>query len=199
MSPFVSYLYDNKLITSKEIDKGYLIEFWNGSTMIFFPCIESSRGLRLNVLIVEECRLIKKGLVDSVALNMLTPRQPEFKSLPEYKEDRSYDELEQTIYITSNRFKGEWFNNLFNKTFVGYFKNVLGKSRIMCFDIFLALSHGLKTPQWFFEQKEQMSELDFNMEVLNQTVGEVDGAYFTMEQFRRNQLLKNAFRPPTVS
>ena len=198
MSPFVSYLYDNKLITSKEIDKGYLIEFWNGSTMIFFPCIESSRGLRLNVLIVEECRLIKKGLVDSVALNMLTPRQPEFKSLPEYKEDRSYDELEQTIYITSNRFKGEWFNNLFNKTFVGYFKNVLGKSRIMCFDIFLALSHGLKTPQWFFEQKEQMSELDFNMEVLNQTVGEVDGAYFTMEQFRRNQLLKNAFRPPTV-
>lgn len=197
MSPFVSYLYDNDLITSREIDKGYLINFWNGSTMIFFPCIESSRGLRLNVLIVEECRLIKKGLVDSVALNMLTPRQPEFKSLPEYKEDRSYDELEQTIYITSNRFKGEWFNNLFNKTFVGYFKNILGKSRVMCFDIFLALSHGLKTPQWFFEQKEQMSELDFNMEVLNQTVGEVDGAYFTMEQFRRNQVIKNAFRPPT--
>jgi hypothetical protein len=198
MSPLVSYLYDNGLITSKEIDKGYLINFWNGSTMIFFPCIESSRGLRLNVLIVEECRLIKKGLVDSVALHMLTPRQPEFKNLSEYKENRNYDEAEQTIYITSNRFRGEWFNTLFNKTFVGYFKNKLGSERVLCFDIFLALKHGLKTPQWYFTQKEGMNDLDFRMEVLNETVGEVDGAYFTIEQFRKNQVIKEAFRPPTV-
>lgn len=44
MSPFVSYLYDNGLIKSKEIDKGFLIEFWNGSTFLYAPCIPSTRG-----------------------------------------------------------------------------------------------------------------------------------------------------------
>lgn len=198
MSPVISYLYEIGMITSKEIDKGYLVIFWNGSTMIFFPMIPSSRGLRLNLLILEECRLMKKSDIDSIGIPMLFPRQPEFRSLPQYIEDRSYDEPEQTIYITSNRFKSEWFNKTFNDTFVDYFRDKINKNRVFCVDIFVAIKRGLKTKGWFFKQKNGgMNELDFRMEVLNETIGEAEGAYFTWEQFRKNQVIKNAFVPPT--
>lgn len=43
-SPFMKWLWENKLVTSKETDKGYVVEFWNGSVIYFFPCIDSSRG-----------------------------------------------------------------------------------------------------------------------------------------------------------
>ena len=141
---------------------------------------------------------MKKADVDSIGIPMLIPRQPQFKNLPQYKEDRSYDEPEQTIYITSNRFRSEWFNTLFNKTFVGYFRDKLNKHRIMCIDIFSSLKHGLKTPQWYFAQKESMDELSFDMEVLNLTAGEANGAYYSWEMFRKNQTIKNAFYPPSL-
>ncbi len=43
-SPFMKWLYDNKFFISKETEKGYLVQFWNGSTLIFFACIDSARG-----------------------------------------------------------------------------------------------------------------------------------------------------------
>lgn len=198
MSPLVSYLYEIGMITSKEIDKGYVVSFWNGSSMIFAPCIPSTRGLRANILILEECRLMKKRDIDSIGIPMLYPRQPEFKNLDKYKQDRSYDELEQVIYITSNRFKNEFFNTLFNNSFMDYFTDKLNKNRVFCVDIFVAIKHGLKTPQWYFAQKKNMNELDFRMEVLNETLGEAQDAYFTLEMFQKNQVLHKPFIPPTT-
>lgn len=43
-SPFVKWLYENKYIKTRESDKGYVVTFWNGSIIYFFPCIDSSRG-----------------------------------------------------------------------------------------------------------------------------------------------------------
>ena len=43
-SPFLNWLYNHKMITSRETDKGYNVTFWNGSIIYFFPCINSSRG-----------------------------------------------------------------------------------------------------------------------------------------------------------
>lgn len=51
-SPYMKWLYENKLFTSRETDKGYTVTFWNGSIIYFFPCINSSRG-----------KIIKKYLI----------------------------------------------------------------------------------------------------------------------------------------
>ena len=44
LSPLLHWLYVHKLITGRETDKGYVVNFWNGSVIYFFPTINSSRG-----------------------------------------------------------------------------------------------------------------------------------------------------------
>ncbi|MEG1151708.1 MAG: hypothetical protein RSD67_02430 [Oscillospiraceae bacterium] len=196
-SPFMKWLYEKKLITYKETDKGYLVTFWNNSIILFCPCINSTRGVHFDILIGEELRLIKKADWDSIAMPMLVPRRAGFRNRPEYFERDDLDEDTKVICITSNRYKNEWFNTMFNNTFVNYFKNTMTENRVFCCDIFLAISHGLKKASWFFQQQDEMDDLNFRMEILNESIGEVEGAYFPFEMFRKNQINTTAFYPPT--
>lgn len=197
-SPLLRYFWEQGLITSKETEKGYAVTFWNGSMMYFFPCIDSSRGLHCSTLIIEECRLIKKSMVDSIVIPMATQRQPIYKSKSEYVMRRDLDEPVQIIYITSNRYANEWFNTMYNKTFMSYYTDRYNNHRVFNSDIFLAIKYGLKKASWFLAQKKTMDELNFRMELLNETCGEVDGAYFTLEMFQKNQILKDCFIAPNI-
>jgi hypothetical protein len=197
-SIFCRWLKQKGLITSRETEKGFMVTFFNGSIMYFFPVIDSSRGLHVNLLIGEEIRLIPKGKWDSIAVPMLVPRQPPFKSLSQYVEHREYDEPTKVILISSNRFADEWFNRQYNKTFVSYFKDKLNKNIVFSLDVYLAIKHGLRTIPWLLAQQRDMNDIDFRCEILNETIGEADGAYFSREQFAKNQVIKKSFMPPTV-
>lgn len=154
--------------------------------------------LHVDILIGEELRLIKKGDWDSIAMPMLVKRRAGFRNKPDYIERIDLDEETKVICITSNRFKNEWFNTMYNNTFQNYFKNTSMENRVFSIDIFPAIIHGLKSLAWFNQQKQEMDEVSFKAEILNETVGEVDGAYFTLEMFRQNQTIKKAFIPPTT-
>jgi hypothetical protein len=192
------WLKQKGLITSRESEKGFTVSFWNGSVIYFFPVIDSSRGLHVSLLIGEEIRLIPKGKWDSIAVPMLVPRQPPFKSLPQYVEHREYDEPTKTLLISSNRFADEWFNRQYNKNFVGYFKDRLNKNIVLSLDVYLAVRHGLRTIPWLLAQQKAMNDVDYRCEILNETIGEVDGAYFSREQFAKNQVITEAFIPPNI-
>lgn len=196
-SPFMHWLYEHGLIKTKETDKGYVAQFWNGSIIYFFPCINSSRGIHVNMLIGEELRLIKRKDWDSIAMPMLVPRRAGYRNREEYFDRIDLDENAKIICITSNRTKGEWFNTMFNDTFSNYFKNKKKNNKVFACDIFLALRHGLKKIEWFVQQQREMDELSFRMEILNETVGETEGAYFKWEHFRQNQVLKKPWYPLT--
>lgn len=199
LSPVLSYLYKEDLIVIKKLDQKIEISFtYNGSTIIVVPCMDSVRGLRCNILMFEECRLMKKSMIDSVFENMLQPRTAGFLALPEYIGKEEYVEDVKSIYITSNRFKNEWFYRLFKKTFSGYFLDQNNKDRVFAGDIYLALKYGLKTKKWFLSKKRTMNELDFKMEVLNEALGEAEGAYFSLDLFSKNQVIKRAFRAPNT-
>lgn len=43
-SIFCKWLKQKGLITSRETEKGFTVSLWNGSTIYFFPVIDSSRG-----------------------------------------------------------------------------------------------------------------------------------------------------------
>jgi extradiol dioxygenase family protein len=193
-SPVLRYLYDNGYITIRGEDQSYTVTFFNGSTFKIVPCLDSARGSRATILMFEECRLMKKGMIDSIFENMAQPRQARYMQLPEYCGEE-YQEETQTIYITSNRTKHEWFYTLFKKAFVGYFKDKLARDRIFAIDIFVAIKYGLKTKKWYLTKQRTMDSLNFRMEVLNETLGEVEDAYFTYDMFSDNQVLHKAFRP----
>ena len=66
LSPILKYMYEQGLMIIKTSKDEVEISFFNGSFIKVLPPIDSSRGQRSTILVYEECRLLKKGDVDSI-------------------------------------------------------------------------------------------------------------------------------------
>lgn len=111
LSPYLLYMYDNEYLVITHPDDGYKIENkLNGSILRVLPCMDSSRGVRATLLIYEECRLLKKTMIDSVFEKMAHPRQAKYMAISKYAKSSRWQEECQHIYITSARYKFEWLN-----------------------------------------------------------------------------------------
>lgn len=170
----------------------------NQSKIIVVPCAESARGNRATVLIYDECRLLKKGLIDSVFEPMKIPRQADFLKKEKYASDPRWKEDGISIYASSARFKHEWFWTTLKKNVESYYTASTDDYNVFASDIFVALKYNLKTPKQWATIKRQTNELDLRMEYLNEMVGEAEGAYFSFELFKANQKLRKPFNPPTT-
>ena len=199
LSPILKYLYDSGEIVISYPKDCAVVKFpFNGSSITVMAALDSSRGERATVLIAEECRLIKKGIWDSVFIKMSHPRQAEYLKLAEYEQDSRLLEQCQEIYITSAYFKTEWFWRMFQNIVKGCYNDYSIRYNFYAGDIFTAIHHGLKTMTDLRKAKQDSGELEFRMEDLNEMVGEAQDAYFTLDMFRPNQILRKAFKPPTV-
>ena len=199
LSPVLKYYYEKGLIKFSYGKDEVRVDFlMNGSWIIIAPAMEQSRGNRATLLIYEECRLLKKGIIDSVFEKMAHPRQAMFLTLPEYTGNQRWVEECQSVYITSARFKSEWFWRSFKMVVNESLTNKKIPYNFFAGDIFLAICHGLKTKSDYFKAKKQSGELDFRMEDLNEMLGEAEDAFFTRESFKKNQIIKRAFTPPTT-
>ena len=198
LSPYLLYLYEKDWIIIKKADEGYTIECTlNGSDLIVVPCAESARGLRATWIVYEECRLLKKGMIDSVFEKMMQPRQAKFLENPVYAKNKRWQEEGQSIYITSARFKFEWFWNTFKDCVNGYYRDKKANYGVFAGDIFLAIDNGLKTWGDYRKAIKMSGEMDFRMEDLNEMIGESEDAFFTIQSFKDNQIISKAFTPPT--
>lgn len=159
-------MYVNNLITFHYRDEEIIVKFhFNGSWIKVLPATDSSRGERANGLIFEECRLLKKSIVDSVFIPMRSARVPAYRLKPEYANDKRLVERTQIIYLTSTRYKHEWFwnawkvcvNNCFSKTKLVY--------NIFAGDILTSVYHNFKTQEDVEADKAQMSDLEVRMEL----------------------------------
>ena len=199
LSPYLLYMYEKEYLVITRAEDGYKIENkLNGSTLAVLACLDSSRGSRSTMLIYEEARLLKKTIIDSVFEKMSHPRQAKYLENPIYASNPRWLEECQHIYITSARFKFEWFWLLFKKTFTRIFTDKKTKCNIFAGDIFLAIDNGLKT--WAdYRNGLHGDQYDFKMEDLNEMIGESDDAFFTIQSFRENQVLRIGFVPPTTN
>lgn len=197
LSDYLLYMYEKEYLVITKPDDGYKIENkLNGSIMRILPCQDSSRGPRATLLVYEECRLLKKNMIDSVFEKMAHPRQAKYLSNPVYSNNPRWKEECQHIYITSARYKFEWFWTLFKKTFTRHFTDRKSSCNIFAGDIFTSIANGFKT--WGdYRNGLSSSEMDFRMEDLNEMIGESEDAFFTIQSFKDNQILSQAFKPPT--
>lgn len=198
LSPYLLYLYEKEYLVITKSDDGFKITCTlNGSTLEVLPALDSSRGRRATFLIYEECRLIKKSMIDSVFSPMAHPRQAKYLSNPVYANDKRWLEECQSIYITSARYKYEYFWNTFKETFTGYFYDKRTHYNIFAGDIFMSIDNGLKTWGDYRKSKKMLGEYDNRMENLNEMIGENEDAFFTIKSFKQNQIIQRCFRPPT--
>ena len=148
--------------------------------------------------IYEECRLLKKTIIDSVFEKMAHPRQAKFLQNPKYQGDPRWIEECQSIYITSARYQNEWFYNTFKTVVTETYNNKSQKYNFFAGDIFLAILYGLKTKGDYFKSIKLSGELDTRMEDLNEMIGEAENPFFTRTMFHSNQIIKTPFVPPSI-
>ena len=202
LSPYLLYMYEHEYIVitkSNTSDGGaYTIENkLNGSTIKVMPCLDSSRGERSTTNIYEECRLLKKTIIDSVFEPMGHARQAKYLLNPKYNTPR-WQQKARSIYISSARYSYEWFAKKFDDTVTNYYTSKKEKYIPFAQDIFTAIQDGSRTWADYRKLKKSMSSLDFSMEVLNEMFSEGEDAYFDFKEFRNNQELTECFSPPTI-
>ncbi len=170
---------------------------FNGSSIRVLPMVDSARGERCSWLILEEAMQLKKSIISSVFNPMKRPRQADYLRKPEFKHNKRWVEQAKTTYITSNRFKSDWAYRDFTNCVTGYYMNKRIKYKVFAFDIFNVIEEGLKTEEYLLETMKTDSELIVRQELFNEAIGESEDAFFSYQQFKNNQVLERAFRPPT--
>lgn len=197
ISPILKQMYEDKLIEFKDENDCRCMYFRiNDSSIKVLPEAESSRGNRSTILIAEEARLLTKTKYDSIFREMLRPRNAEYRNIAEYQGDEYADKAKE-IFLTSAYFKSSWIWRAFKQCVKSCFNDRFDNYNFFAGDIYVAIYHGIKTWTEFRKSKTNSDELSFRMETLNEMIGEADGAYYTLEMFQRNQVLKKALHPPT--
>lgn len=200
LSKYLLYMYDKEYLIITKSDDGYkLVNTLNGSILRVLPCLDSSRGVRATMLVYEECRLLKRGILDSVFEKMAHPRQAKYLQNPKYLNNKRWLEECQSIYITSARYRFEWFWGVFKECVTGYYIDKRTKYNIFAGDIFMAIDNGLKTWGDFRKARKMSGELDYRMEDLNEMIGQAEDAFFKIQSFKENQVLKDCFKPPSTA
>lgn len=200
LSPLLSYLAKKDLIHFRtsdialEIDLGKL----NGSKLTVLPPLDSSRGARSTFTIYDEFRLLKKGDVDSIFEPMGHRRQSEFLNLPEYKGRTEMMEEAKSCYISSSGWKSEWIWNLAKSTITDMLNNSSVPTNLFAEDVYIPMKYGRITHSQYTKLKSNMTSLTFRMEMLNECLGEADDAYFKLDEFRANQVIRHGLRAPNT-
>ena len=170
------------------------VYFKNGSFIRVVTANENSRGIRSNILIIDESRMIQQKIVDTVLIPMnASPRQPDYLSNPQYAE---LQEMNKQMYMSS-----AWYasSEMFEKV-KAYSANMLdaGLNYFIC-DLPYQLS--IKEGLLMREQIEQeMSEATFNpvsfsMEREGLFYGASADALFSFNDLDNRRVLVNGLRP----
>lgn len=201
LSPYLLYLYENDWIKITKPTDGYKIEnTLNNSVLTVLAPVESARGTRSNFTIYDEVAVMKKSAIDEIFEGMLYPRQPLYlNKYPEYANNPRWLEESKSVYLTSSKFKYQWWYKEWKNCVKGYYTDKVTRYNVFASDYFDNIDNGLKTWGDFKRAKARMNDMAFRMEMLNEAIGETEDAFFTLKSFKENQVLEKCFRPPTLS
>lgn len=177
------------------------IKFHNDSKIFIVTANEGSRSNRSNIIIVDEFRMVKKDIIDTVIRRFnVVSRQPNFINLPEYKNNSKYQERNKEFYMSSAWFKSHWSYD----KMVTYCENMLVDSKnyyCVGFPYQLSIKEGLLMREAL---EDEMSESDFNemghdMEMGCLWFADDDGTFFKYEDISKTRQIPHAFFPPETA
>ena len=179
-----------------------IIVFYNTSVIKVVTAGDSARGNRANVLLLDECRLIPKDIIDTVLSKFLTLRRmPRYEALTEEQRKIEYDkEKNLTLYLTSAYFKDSW---VYTKC-VDILKAMIDPSRhqFVCgFPYQLSIREGLLDSERVADDMadSDFSEIRFGMEMCAEFYGSADGAFFDFDTISKNRHIRYPMLPDNLS
>ncbi len=173
------------------------VDFKNGSFIKCVTASDNALGNRATILIVDECKLVPRDIIQRVLRPFLTSlRQPPYLNLPEYKNNPKYQERNTEIYITSAYYKSSW---TYDKCKSDASMMLDDTKKYFCCG--LPYQIGIKDGIYSKEAVEdEMAESDFNpitfmMEREALFYGEAENAFFAFDSLVERRVIKNAFLP----
>ena len=166
------------------------VSFHNGSTIIVVVGNDNARGHRSTLLILEEFRMIKKNIIDSVLSQFQVVRDTGYNAMPEYAD--LPPEESKTIYISSSWYRSHWMWKLIKDSAM---RTGAGDRRyaLLAFDYVITLYHKIKTRSQMIKIKKQSDPITWMIESENLMIGENEHAYFDYEMLAACQVMK---QPP---
>lgn len=198
LSPMLLYYFENDWIKITKPTDGYYVECTlNNSSITVLAPVESARGSRSNFTVYDEIAIMKKSALDQIFDGMLFPRQPNYLSKPEYVGKKRWLEESKSIYLTSSKFKFQWWYRLWCDCVTGWYTDKRTKYGVFATDFFDNIDNGLKTWGDYRRAKRQNDDMSFRMEYLNEAIGNAEDAFFKIQSFKENQIIQKAFNPPS--
>jgi len=169
-----------------------IIVFFNTSTIKVVTASDSARGNRCNVLLLDEFRLMRKDIVDTVLRKFLTLRRmPQFEELTDAERKREYaKEKNLTMYLSSAWFKDSWAYTKCTDALRALFE---GKRQFVCgFPYQLSIEEGLLDPELVEDEMAEadFSDIKFSMEMGAEFYGSADGAFFDFDAVSKNRKIQ---------
>ena len=194
-----SYAIRNEVLKYSESINDPYISFKNGSKISAETSNDNSRGLRCNILIVDEFRMVKREVIETVFRPMLNVyRMPPYLNKPEYK-SLPREENKQ-IYMSSAWYQSHWSWTEFKSFFNDMLKTASNLETFVCsLPYQLSMLHGLLPPSMVEKEKakETFDQAVFNMEYEGLFVGENEGAFFKLDDINKCRTINKTFIPPT--
>lgn len=168
--------------------------FRNGSKIVSIASNQGARGMRCNILLVDEFRMVDKLILDQVLKPFLTNRRtPPFYTKSEYINYPK--EPNKELYLSSAWLKSHWSWEKFNDIT----KMMLEGKPAMSFDISYecSLDHGLITQEKVDEDRIALGEFSFQMEYNAVFWGENENSFYKSHELNECRVLQNAYYPLT--
>lgn len=175
------------------------VVFKNKSYIKVVTATDNARSNRANILFVDEFRMVKKDILDTVLRKFLTSRRmPPYKSLSDEERMREYAKEPNKLMLSSSAFfKDHWS---FAKT-LDTFKLMLDDSKddFVCgFPYELSVQEGLLFPE---DIESDMLESDFNEIKWQMEMGALffgsdeEGAFFDFSTVSKNRKIQYPMMP----
>lgn len=174
--------------------KGIIVDFHCGSTITVVVGNDNARGHRATMLILEECRLIKKTVVDETLKHFLILRSPPYTKMKEYEH---LAEEPINIAITSSWYEDNWIWQEFDLAFEDFLKG--GRSLAIGIDYAITLKHKIKSKEMMAQQRQTMPRDTWDLECMNLRLKENTDSFFRLSSFISAQKIRKAFYPRTVA
>lgn len=169
------------------------VRFKNGSSIHTVTLSKNSRGNRSTVNVGEEAREIDIDTYNTVVNPFLIVRQAPFMALPDYAEDKQFQENPCEIFISSSVEESHWLYGLAKKAMRGMLED--DGQFFIAFDYSITLKHGIRTRYQLLDAKRKADPISWMVEYENLVLRSNSRAYFTYELLKENQKIARAFYP----
>lgn len=174
----------------------------NGSYIKVVTASDSARGNRANILIIDESRMVKKDIIDTILRKFLTQRRmPAYRKLSKAEKRKCYaKEKNMTMYLTSAYFQDSWMFLKCQDTFK-FMVNDKKKQFVCGLPYQLSIDEGLLDVDTVADEMAEtdFSEVKFGMEYGCTWFGSDGDAFFDYITVSKNRHIKYPMLPARLA